>query len=123
MTLTWAIVAVAFATTIAGRALNCSSHHWLSQSVRQDLSHDDSFTSLQLESIDPAFGGLDFDPKVYANDALFNQYKAKGEHLICLMQATDKGAGLLLGDTREPPSAASKWTGDLKSMSRSCKRT
>lgn len=29
------------------------------------------------------------------------------------MQATDAGAGGLLGDTRKPPSAASEWRGAL----------
>ncbi|KAI8936195.1 hypothetical protein NX059_006626 [Plenodomus lindquistii] len=63
----------------------------------------------------PITGGLDFGPGAIANDALWKQYVAKGEHLICLMQATDAGAGYLIEDKRSPPSAASRWTGDLKS--------
>ncbi|KAH7388645.1 hypothetical protein BKA66DRAFT_511037 [Pyrenochaeta sp. MPI-SDFR-AT-0127] len=38
----------------------------------------------------------------------------KGDHLVCLMQATDKGAGYLEEDKRKPPSVASPWNGDLK---------
>jgi hypothetical protein len=33
---------------------------------------------------------------------------------MCLMEATDAGAGWLEKDPRKPPSAASKWTGDLR---------
>ncbi|KAF1837233.1 hypothetical protein BDW02DRAFT_519446, partial [Decorospora gaudefroyi] len=46
---------------------------------------------------------------------MWARYVEKGEHLVCLMQATDAGAGFLTADTRTPPSAASRWTGDLRS--------
>ncbi|KAH9865863.1 hypothetical protein J1614_009450 [Plenodomus biglobosus] len=61
----------------------------------------------------PVLGGLDFDPHKYASDAQWKQYVDKGQHLICLMEATDEGAGYLIEDTRTPPSAASLWTGEL----------
>jgi hypothetical protein len=63
----------------------------------------------------PETGGIDFDPKKYADEELWKKYVAKGEHLICLMQATDQGTGFLTQDTRTPPSAASRWTGDMES--------
>jgi hypothetical protein len=64
----------------------------------------------------PELAGLDFDIKNYATDAVWNQYVAKGDHLQCVMGATDVGAGFLIQDTRKPPSAASPWTGDLRRM-------
>lgn len=48
-----------------------------------------------------------------ADNEMWNTFVGKGERLKCLMEASDKGAGSLLLDTRKPPSAASKWTGDL----------
>jgi hypothetical protein len=38
----------------------------------------------------------------------------KGGALVCAMAGTDRTAGILLKDTRTPPSAASVWTGDLR---------
>jgi hypothetical protein len=67
----------------------------------------------------PELAGLDFDINDYATDAVWNQYVAKGDHLQCVMGATDVGAGFLIQDTRKPPSAASPWTGDLR---RTCLR-
>jgi hypothetical protein len=58
--------------------------------------------------------GLDFNIKNFATDAVWNRYVAKGNRLACLMTATDAGAGFLIQDSREPPSAASSWTGDLR---------
>lgn len=74
-----------------------------------DLSGEPEFRTAGL-------GGLDFDPKVFANDDMWKQYLAKGEHLNCLMHATDKGAGFLINDKRTQPSAASKWSGDMRGM-------
>lgn len=65
-----------------------------------------------LDDFNPATGG-DFDPNVWADDELWNKYLAKGQRLMCLMDATDQGAGYLMQDTRQPPSAASRWTSDL----------
>ncbi|EOA81968.1 uncharacterized protein SETTUDRAFT_72231, partial [Exserohilum turcica Et28A] len=58
--------------------------------------------------------GGDFDPNVWADDELWNKYLAKGQRLMCLMDATDQGAGYLMQDTRQPPSAASRWTTELE---------
>jgi hypothetical protein len=62
----------------------------------------------------PAFGANDFDPNHQADQALWDKYLKKGDHMMCLMEATDKGAGWLEKDTRQPPSAASRWKGDLR---------
>jgi hypothetical protein len=61
----------------------------------------------------PALGWGDFDTSIIANEALWDKYLQKGNHLMCLMEATDRGAGFLSQDTRQPPSAASRWTGDM----------
>jgi hypothetical protein len=61
----------------------------------------------------PASGNLDYDPNNYADEATWKKYVAKGGHLVCLMEATDGGAGFLKEDTRRPPSAASPFSGDL----------
>ncbi|KAF1944522.1 hypothetical protein EJ02DRAFT_464107 [Clathrospora elynae] len=72
-----------------------------------DTSSLDAPVSLDPNStFNPALGGLDFDPKTFANDDTWKKYVDKGGHLLCLMQATDKGAGFLQKDTRTPPSAA-----------------
>ena len=58
--------------------------------------------------VNPALGGL-FDPNVWAGQTLWETYVQKGHQLLCLMQASDEGAGWLMQDTRQPPSAASRW--------------
>ncbi|KAI4638163.1 hypothetical protein J4E93_010319 [Alternaria ventricosa] len=62
----------------------------------------------------PRTDGGDFNPGNWADDAKWQKYLDKGHHLTCLMDATDRGAGWLSKDTRQPPSAASKWTGELR---------
>lgn len=62
----------------------------------------------------PALGGNAFDPENVADKTLWDKYLKKGDHMMCLMEATDAGAGWLEKDPRKPPSAASKWTGDLR---------
>ncbi|EUC42920.1 hypothetical protein COCMIDRAFT_54183, partial [Bipolaris oryzae ATCC 44560] len=54
-----------------------------------------------------------FDPTVWASNQLWSRYVGKGHQLLCLMLASDEVAGFLLEDTRQPPSAASRWSGDL----------
>ncbi|KAF2032516.1 hypothetical protein EK21DRAFT_109896 [Setomelanomma holmii] len=49
----------------------------------------------------------------YADDALWKKYVDRGNHLKCVMEARDAGAGALIDDKRKPPSAASQWSGDL----------
>jgi hypothetical protein len=44
----------------------------------------------------------------------FKKATDKGGALTCAMAGTDRTAGLMLKDTRTPPSAASVWTGDLR---------
>lgn len=48
-----------------------------------------------------------------ASDDLWAKHVRKGNDLICGLCATDLGAGLQIGDTRTPPSAASRWAGDV----------
>jgi len=62
----------------------------------------------------PRTDGGDFNPGNWADDTKWQKYLDKGHHLKCLMEATDRGAGWLSRDTRQPPSAASKWTGELR---------
>lgn len=70
----------------------------------------------------------------YANDADWKKFTEKGgalvspkpsvdavgdsranhTHQMCGLNGDDKEAGLQIGDTRIPPSAASPWTGDLR---------
>lgn len=52
-------------------------------------------------------------PDQVADDQRWTKFIEKGQHFNCLMNAPDRGAGWLLKDTRNPPSAASEWTGDL----------
>jgi hypothetical protein len=57
-----------------------------------------------------------WDPSKVANDAMWNKYVSKGQHIKCIMEAPDTGAGWLEQDSRTPPSAASKWSGDLSGL-------
>jgi hypothetical protein len=56
-----------------------------------------------------------YDPNRVASDLDMNNYIAKGNHRGCLLEATDRGAGMLSMDTRSPPSAQSLWQGTLES--------
>lgn len=49
-----------------------------------------------------------------ASDVDWMKYSNKGGTLMCGLLGTDRTAGQLLGDMRNPPSAASVWQGDLK---------
>jgi hypothetical protein len=69
---------------------------------------------LNAPELVPALSANDFDPNNQADQALWDKYLKKGDHMMCLMEATDKGAGWLEKDTRQPPSAASRWKGDLR---------
>ncbi|EDU43710.1 conserved hypothetical protein [Pyrenophora tritici-repentis Pt-1C-BFP] len=44
----------------------------------------------------------------------WQKYTAKGGALMCGLEGSDQTAGRLMGDTRQPPSAASKFNGDLQ---------
>lgn len=48
-----------------------------------------------------------------ASDADWEKYTLKGGALMCGLAGTDRTAGRQIRDTRNPPSAASVWTGDL----------
>jgi hypothetical protein len=63
----------------------------------------------------PATAAATFDPNNLADQATWASYVGKGNDFVCRMEATDKGAGFLMQDTRNPPSAASQYTGDLSS--------
>ncbi|KAH6025740.1 hypothetical protein HBI83_061410 [Parastagonospora nodorum] len=49
-----------------------------------------------------------------ASDADWEKYTLKGGTLMCGLVGTDRTAGGQIRDTRNPPSAASVWTGDLR---------
>lgn len=49
----------------------------------------------------------------YASETEWKTYTAKGGALLCGLHGTDQTAGLLLQDTRSPPSAASRFTSDF----------
>lgn len=49
-----------------------------------------------------------------ASAADFDRFALKGGALMCALEGTDQTAGRQLQDTRNPPSAASLWVGDLR---------
>lgn len=51
-----------------------------------------------------------------ADDQLWDKHKSKGESLNCAMRGSDLGAGWQVFDTREPPSAQSRWTCSIRDM-------
>ena len=115
---------VALATTAIGRVINSAptspesslqlDTRLINTSAAPAGFPRDLASSLP-DLFNPALGG-DLDPQKWANQDLWDKYVAKGRHLTCLMEATDRGAGWLSKDTRIPPSAASRWTGDLRGM-------
>jgi hypothetical protein len=56
--------------------------------------------------------GYDHD---IADEATRTRYTKKGGALMCMLRSSDEYAGTELKDTRNPPSAASVWQGDLQS--------
>lgn len=101
------IIVAILATVLKGRVLQHSS---------QPLGFSDETDISYLLPLTPVVtAGLDFDINKVTDDAMWNQYVSKGYHMNCIMDATDAGAGYLLEDTRKPPSAASVWSGSLKS--------
>ena len=123
----WTITtAMSLAILVVGRVINSSSlainaSLGLSRELGSYNVSSGLINASRLPELFPGVAGLDFDPAKYANDVMWKNYvEVKGEHLVCLMQATDKGAGFLQEDKRTTPSAASPWAGDLKSE---CLRT
>ncbi|PVH95963.1 hypothetical protein DM02DRAFT_689119, partial [Periconia macrospinosa] len=55
-----------------------------------------------------------YEPDSLADDALWERVSCKGGHLVAAMKESDEEAGIRIQDTRNPPSAASLWQGDLK---------
>jgi hypothetical protein len=58
---------------------------------------------------------LVFDPTNIASDEAWATYIHKGQYYQCLLESTDRLAGMGLRDTRTPPSAESAWQGDMVS--------
>jgi hypothetical protein len=111
-----ATVTAALAALAAGRALTqsmSSINTYTSRIGESDTIDDSQSVNYPSPSDKPQSAGY-FDPKNTADNNMWTEYIKKGEHLKCIMEATDAGAGFLIEDTRKPPSAASAWTGDLK---------
>lgn len=53
------------------------------------------------------FPRAQWDPDDVASDARWNEAIMNGERFLCQMRRTDKDAGKVLGDRRDPPSAQS----------------
>jgi hypothetical protein len=49
-----------------------------------------------------------------ASPADWDRFTLKGGALMCALKGTDQTAGRQIKDTRNPPSAVSAWSGDLK---------
>jgi len=58
----------------------------------------------------PATGFFDDD---YAEPADWERHTTKGGGMMCGLVISDRAAGAMLHDGRNPPSAASEWQGDL----------
>ncbi|KAI8936738.1 hypothetical protein NX059_007125 [Plenodomus lindquistii] len=54
------------------------------------------------------FRRSDWDPSLIADDATWNKAVANGQAINCLMRRTDKDAGKVMKDQRNPPSAESR---------------
>ena len=94
---------------IAGRVIEHSDPTTGSSNETSSLGN----TSLNAASpsLRPAIGFFADD---VASPEDFTQYANKGGALICGLTGTDKIAGTLMRDPRNPPSAASMWRGDLR---------
>ncbi|KAJ4326111.1 hypothetical protein N0V94_000273 [Neodidymelliopsis sp. IMI 364377] len=58
--------------------------------------------------------GQRFDPGDIASDEAWEIYKAKGNWYTCLLDLSNENAGKGLKDSRTPPSAESRWQGNLQ---------
>tara|TARA_R110002003_G_scaffold56_4_gene5076 strand:+ start:2785 stop:3204 length:420 start_codon:yes stop_codon:yes gene_type:complete len=111
-----ATAVAALAALAAGRALTQSMPSistYISRVGGSDTIDDSQSVNYPSPSDQVQTAGY-FDPKNAADNNMWTEYIKKGEHMKCIMEATDAGAGFLVEDTRKPPSAASPWTGDLK---------
>lgn len=52
-----------------------------------------------------------FDPNDYAGKSDFDKYVSKGRAFVCALYGSDRYAGTLLGDTREPPLRSQSFSG------------
>lgn len=50
----------------------------------------------------------------YASEEDWKRYTSKGHTLMCALASNDENAGKIIGDTRNPPSAASEFQGTLE---------
>ena len=117
------IVACSLATSVWSRSietslpLNISSSKLINSSGIDNETAYAGDTSAFLGPV-PMVAGINVDMP-YADDAMWRKYvETKGNRLLCLMRATDRGAGFLTEDQRTPPSAASRWLGDFQSKYR-----
>ncbi len=111
----WALIALLLSTAITISLPNVGHHTQPVKSHKQygRTSRVNGTRRLWDRSAD----SVQFDPRDMAPIPMWNKYRDKGRHLQCLMQATDKGAGFLMQDTRNPPSAASQFSGNWKGKS------
>jgi hypothetical protein len=79
--------------------------------LQVDIMGNDGATRLIRNLLLPAtaFRGDDL-----ANPADWETFSLKGSALMCALEGTDQTAGRLIKDTRNPPSAATSWSSDLK---------
>jgi hypothetical protein len=78
---------------------------------RGDISSSSETTRLRSHQYPPATAFWDDD---MASPADWETLSLKGGALMCALEGTDRTAGKQIRDTRDPPSAASAWSGDLK---------
>jgi hypothetical protein len=102
---------VAFAVTIlscttAGVVPRVSTSHRSPSRIHAHINDADTSTG---NSLVPRF----WDEET-ATDADFKKFAKKGGALICGLLGTDRSAGQLMKDKRDPPSAASVWSGNLR---------
>ncbi|KAF2749730.1 hypothetical protein M011DRAFT_397773 [Sporormia fimetaria CBS 119925] len=63
---------------------------------------------IEVKTLTPRFWDDD-----YASAEDWERYSSKGGTMMCALVGSDRTAGSLLGDARNPPSAESVWQGDL----------
>jgi hypothetical protein len=105
---TVALASVATAQVIASDQAP-GSIPWIPSHV--DVSRDSKANPLRRNLLSSATAFWDDN---LASPEDWETYSLKGGALMCALEGTDRMAGRLINDTRNPPSAASAWSGDLK---------
>jgi hypothetical protein len=108
-------IAIALATAINSVTARVINFDELSPKLFNDVPDtSDASISLAIRDLDDSRLSTTFWDDDLASDADFSRYANKGGALMCGLEGSDETAGRQMSDTRTPPSAVSRFRGDLR---------